>query len=59
MLAMGAAIKAKVNHYLQKVLKYFSKSKAVVPVKRRKKYTKAEREKERERERKTENNIYI
>ena len=40
MLAMGAAIKAKVNHYLQKVLKYFSKSKAVVPVKRRKKYTK-------------------
>jgi hypothetical protein len=40
MLAMGAAIKAKVNHYLQKVLKYFSKSKAVVLVKRRKKYTK-------------------
>ena len=40
MLAMSAAIKAKVNHYLQKVLKYFSKSKAVVPVKRRKKYTK-------------------
>ena len=40
MLAMGAAIKAKVNHYLQKVLKYFNKSKAVVPVKRRKKYTK-------------------
>jgi hypothetical protein len=40
MLAMSAAIKAKVNHYLQKVLKYFSKSKAVVLVKRRKKYTK-------------------
>ena len=40
MLAMGAAIKAKVSHYLQKVLKYFSKSKAVVAVKRRKKYTK-------------------
>lgn len=37
---MSAAIKAKVNHYLQKVLKYFSKSKAVVLVKRRKKYTK-------------------
>ena len=40
MLAMGAAIKAKVNHYLQKVIKYFSKSKAVVTVKPRKKYTK-------------------
>lgn len=40
MQAMTKAIKAKVNYYVQKVFKYFSKSKAVVPVRRRKKYTK-------------------
>ena len=40
MQAMAKAIKAKVNYYVQKALKYFSRSKAAVPVKRRKKYTK-------------------
>ena len=33
MQAMAKAIKAKVNYYVQKALKYFSRSKAAVPVK--------------------------